>query len=404
MGRATHLSVPCPGRARLLDTFAPLTRCLHAVSSDAKPPAKPLIDAPHAMTDDLTARRKDSHLDLCATGDVEPKGNSTLFECVRLVHDAMPELAVDEVDLSAPFLGKRLAAPLLITGMTGGTERAGQVNRELALLAERHGLAFGVGSQRAMSEQPERAASYAVREVAPTVALLGNIGLQQAAVLGVERVRRLADAIGADGMAVHLNAAQELTQPEGDRDFRGGYAVLEALAGAFGERLLVKETGCGIAPRVARRLVGLGVRTIDVSGLGGTSWVRVEQLRATGVSARVGEEFSDWGVPTAAAIATVRRAVGDGPTLVASGGLRRGIEVAKSLALGADLVGMALPFFRAQQAGGMEAAEEVLAEILTSLRQAMVLTASRSVAELRTRPRVVTGELKDWLGADLTGP
>ncbi len=355
------------------------------------------------MTDDLTARRKDSHLDLCATGEVEPAGNSTLFECVKLVHDAMPELAVDEVELSVPFMGKRLSAPLLITGMTGGTERAGHVNRELALLAERHGLAFGVGSQRAMSEQPGRADSYAVRDVAPTVALLGNIGLQQAAALGVDRVRRLADAIGADGMAVHLNAAQELTQPEGDRDFRGGYAVLEALAGALGERLLVKETGCGIAPRVARRLVGLGVRAIDVSGLGGTSWIRVEQLRASGVGARVGAEYSDWGVPTAAAVASVRAAVGPGTTLVASGGLRRGLEVAKALALGADLAGMALPFFRAQQAGGLPAAEAALDEVLTSLRQAMVLTGSRNVAELRARPRVVVGELKDWLGADLTG-
>jgi isopentenyl-diphosphate Delta-isomerase len=348
---------------------------------------------------DMTARRKDAHLDLCATGDVEPAQNETLLECVHLVHCAMPELAADEVDLSCEFLGKRLRQPLLITGMTGGTERAGRVNRDLALLAERHGLAFGVGSQRAMAEHPERSTSYQVREVAPTVPLLGNIGLYQALGLGVDRVRRLAEVIGAEGMALHLNAAQELTQPEGDRDFRHGYRVVEQLAKAFGPRLLVKETGCGIGPEVARRLVELGVHNLDVSGLGGTSWVRVEQLRAGGVQARVGAEFSAWGIPTAAALASVRQAVEPRVKLVASGGLRTGLEAAKVLALGADLAGMALPLFRAQQAGGLEGAERELEFILTGLRQALVLTGSRSLTELRQRPRVLTGALKDWLAA-----
>ncbi|MCP3100082.1 type 2 isopentenyl-diphosphate Delta-isomerase [Myxococcus sp. K15C18031901] len=351
------------------------------------------------MVEDTTARRKDAHLDLCATGDVEPGGNSTLLECVHLVHCAMPEMAVEDVDLSVPFLGKRLRHPVLVTGMTGGTERAGAVNRDLALLAERHGLAFGVGSQRAMSEDVARAASFQVRQVAPTVALLGNIGLYQAVRLGVDGVRRLMDAIGADGVALHLNAGQELTQPEGDRDFRGGYAVVESLVKALGERLLVKETGCGIGPEVARRLAGLGVRHIDVSGLGGTSWVRVEQLRASGVQARVGAEYSAWGIPTAAAVATVRAAVGAEVRLVGSGGIRTGLDVAKVLALGADVAGMALPLFRAQQAGGLAGAETELEVILTGLRQALVLTGSRSCAELRQRPRVVTGVLKDWMAA-----
>src|SRR5262249_12443677 len=161
-------------------------------------------------------------------------------------------------DLSTPFFGKRLRAPLLITGMTGGTERAQQVNRDLASLAEELGLAFGVGSQRAMSEDSSRAATFQVRQVAPTVVLLGNMGLVQAAKLGVDGVVRLVDEIGADGLAVHLNPAQELAQPEGDRDFRGGYAVLRQLARRFGERLVVKETGCGLSPAVARRLVECG--------------------------------------------------------------------------------------------------------------------------------------------------
>lgn len=349
--------------------------------------------------EEATARRKDAHLDLCATGEVEPRENSTLLEYVRLVHCAMPEMSVDEVDLSTEFLGKKLRYPLLVTGMTGGTQRAGVVNRDLAMLAERNGLAFGVGSQRAMSENPKLAATFEVRQVAPTVPLLGNIGLYQAVALGVDGVRRLADAIGADGMALHLNAGQELTQPEGDRDFRGGYPVVEGLVRAFGDRLLVKETGCGIGPEVARRLVDLGVRNIDVSGLGGTSWVRVEQLRASGVQAQVGAEFSSWGIPTGAAIASVRRAVGPEPRLVASGGLRTGLELAKVLALGANLGGMALPFFRAQQTGGLQGAEQALAVVISGLRQALVLTGSRNCGELRQKPRIILGELKDWLAA-----
>ncbi|MBF5042590.1 type 2 isopentenyl-diphosphate Delta-isomerase [Aggregicoccus sp. 17bor-14] len=351
------------------------------------------------MGEETTARRKDAHLDLCASGDVEPAQNRTLLECVHLVHCAMPEMAVEDVDLSTEFLGKRLRSPLLITGMTGGTERAGQVNRDMAELAERHGLAFGVGSQRAMSEAPERAASYQVRSVAPTAVVLGNIGLYQAVRLGVDGVRRLGDSIGADGMALHLNAGQELTQPEGDRDFRGGYEIVGQLVRAFGDRLLVKETGCGIGPDVARRLCELGVRHLDVSGLGGTSWVRVEQLRAAGQLAELGAAFSGWGIPTAAAIASVRRAVGPEPRLVASGGLRTGLDLAKVLALGADVGGMALPLFRAQQAGGLAGAEAALQVILAGLRQAFVLTGCRRPADLRERPRVLTGELKEWLSA-----
>jgi isopentenyl-diphosphate delta-isomerase len=351
------------------------------------------------MLDETTARRKDAHLDLCATGDVAPRENSTLLDCVRLVHAAMPELSADDVDLTTPLFGKTLKAPLLVTGMTGGTPRAGEVNRQIARVAEEFGLAFGVGSQRAMAERPELVDTFAVRDVAPTMVLIGNIGLVQAVAMGVDRVRRLFDAIGADAMALHLNPGQELAQPEGDRDFRQGYATAAALAKAFGDRLLVKETGCGVSPDVARRLVECGVSHLDVSGLGGTSWVRVEELRSQGTHRAVGAEFSGWGIPTAAAVASVRRAVGPGPRLVASGGLRTGLDVVKALALGADLGGMALPLFRAQQQGGVPAVREAVEVILTVLRHALVLTGTRRPAELRDRPKVISGELKDWLAA-----
>lgn len=346
-----------------------------------------------------TTLRKDAHLDLCATGDVAPVENSTLLDCVKLVHCAMPELASSQVSLKTTLFGKQLNAPLLIAGMTGGTPRAGQVNRELAQLAEEAGIAFGVGSQRAMAEQPELSKTFAVREVAPTAVVIGNLGLRQAATMGLDAVRKLSDSIGADALALHLNPGQELTQPEGDRDFQGGYDFVTQLVRAFGDRLLVKETGCGISPEVARRLVDCGVRTIDVSGLGGTSWVRVEQLRASGVAAQIGGLFSSWGIPTAAALASVRRVVGPGVTLIASGGLRTGLDVARALALGADLGGMALPLFRAQQEGGLAGARDALAAILTTLRQAFVLAGARNTREFQSKPKVLVGELKDWLAA-----
>jgi len=351
------------------------------------------------MSDDTTARRKDSHLDLCASAEVEPVENSTLLECVDLVHCAMPELAIEEIDTSASLFGKALRFPLVVTGMTGGTERAARVNRDLAELAEAHGLAFGVGSQRAMSEDPSRAATFRVRDVAPRTVVIGNIGLRQAAALGEDGVRRLADSIGADGLALHLNVGQELTQPEGDRDFRAGYRTVSGLAKVFQDRLLVKETGCGISPSVARKLVDCGVRTLDISGLGGTSWVRVEELRSQGVAQEVGRAFSGWGIPTAAAVVSVRRTLGPEVTLIASGGIRTGLDVLKALALGADLAGMALPIFRALQDGGKAGANRAVESILTGLKHGLLLTGSRDVAQLRRASKVISGRLKDWLAA-----
>ncbi len=376
-----------------------------------------------------TSRRKDAHLDLCANEEVEPEGASTLLEHVRLVHDALPDLSRAEIDLSMSWLGKRLSAPLIITGMTGGSERAGQVNRDLAEVAERTGIAFGLGSQRAMSEQDELSRTYRVREVAPNTVVLGNIGLAQALSIGPAGCRALMERIGADGLCLHLNAAQELTQPEGDRDFRGGLDLVRALASELGDRFVVKETGCGISPSVARRLVDAGVKNIDVSGAGGTSWVRVESLRTQGDAARLGEEFSTWGVPTAAAVAGVVRELARhsnsratpttssasntsvaststspsartmGVTVIGSGGIRSGLEVAKVLALGANLAGMALPVFRAQQRGGVAEAVAEVTHLIEGLARTMLLTGSRTVEELQSKPKVVTGPLKDWLGA-----
>ncbi len=196
------------------------------------------------------SRRKDDHLDLATSGDVGFRQTTTLFERVRLVHDALPELSLPDLDTSVEIMGKRLRAPILIAGMTGGSDRAERINKELAAIAEERGYAFGLGSQRAMHKHPSKSATYAVRDVAPTTLLLGNLGIVQASQMSNDEIKGLVDAVAADALCVHLNPAMELVQDEGDTDFRGGLATLERLV-ALGLRIVVKETGCGLSGSVA---------------------------------------------------------------------------------------------------------------------------------------------------------
>lgn len=340
--------------------------------------------------------RKQSHLVLCAEEAVEYAEKTTLFEEVELVHDALPELSIDEVDLSETFLGKTLRAPLLITGMTGGTEQAYEVNRDLAALAEEYGLGFGLGSQRAMAVDPSKAWTYQVRTAAPSTVILANIGLTQAARHSTEEIEALVAAVGADALCVHLNPAQELIQPEGDRDFRGGLATFARLASQCSVPIIAKETGCGISPSVAQRLMAAGVRVLDISGAGGTSWVKVETLRAHGPQQRLGQTLANWGIPSAAALWALR---GCGADLIASGGLRTGLDLAKAIAMGARLCGAALPVFRAYQAGGKRAAAELIEDLLLSLQAAMLLCGARTLAELRQKPVVIGPKLAAWESA-----
>lgn len=340
------------------------------------------------------SERKRSHLDLCAEGPVEYAGKTTLFEEVELVHDALPELAVDAVEVGTRLLGRPLRAPLLITGMTGGTDEAAAVNRDLAQVAEAEGIAFGVGSQRAMHVKPELGYTFSVRAHAPTALLLANLGSVQAARMGTSEIEALVRAVGADALCIHLNPAQELIQPGGDRDFRGGLDTIRRVVRELPLPVIVKETGCGIAPAVAARLAAAGVRTIDVSGAGGTSWVKVEALRADAAAAALGAEFADWGIPTAAALAGVR---GRGLEVIASGGIRSGLDVAKAIALGARVAGVALPVFRAYREGGIPAARQFIDRLVTGLRTAMVLTGSPDLDALGRAPLVLGSRLRDWV-------
>lgn len=340
------------------------------------------------------SKRKNDHLDLATHGSVGFRGKTTLLECVELVHDALPELSLDEVDLSVRVLGRRLRAPIVLAGMTGGTARAKNINRELAAIAEERGYGLGLGSQRPMLKDPATADSYRVRDLAPSVLLLGNIGAVQAAALPTERVAELADAIGADALCVHLNPAMEVVQTEGDRDFRGIEAMFGRLCSELARPLIAKETGCGLGAGVARRLAAAGVRDVDVSGAGGTSWVGVETERASAEDRPLGEAFWDWGIPTAASLLCVRAC--RFRTVIATGGVATGLDAARALVLGAHVVGIARPVLQALERGGRQQALDLLNGIERELRTALLLIGARNVAEARERPHLIRGELAAW--------
>lgn len=340
------------------------------------------------------SKRKNDHLDLATHGNVGFRNKTTLLECVELVHDALPELSLDEIDLRVRILGRSLRAPLILAGMTGGTERAQRVNRELAAIAEELGYGFGVGSQRPMLKDPATLATYQVRDVAPSVLLLGNIGGVQASAMSSSDVAALATAIGADALCVHLNPAMEVVQSEGDRDFRGIAVTLERLAAELSVPVVAKETGCGMSASVAERLAACGVRDVDVSGAGGTSWVAVEAERASPEDRPLGQAFWDWGIPTAASLLCVAR--GRFRTVIATGGVATGLDAARALALGAHAVGIARPVLQAFESGGRQGALDLLRGIERELRVALLLMGARDVAAARSRPRLLRGELRQW--------
>lgn len=357
------------------------------------------------MSDDqpAIAKRKADHLEVAASGRAE-FAKSTLLEHVHLVHQALPELALEDVELATELVGRKLRAPLVITGMTGGTAEAAAVNRDLARAAEAAGVALGVGSQRAMDEHPELAGSYVVRDVAPDVVLLGNVGAVQALAMGPARVSELARRIGADALAIHLNPGQELIQDRGDRDFRGVLDAIRRVIDASPIPVLVKETGCGLSAEAARALAGAGVQTVDVAGAGGTSWVAVEAVRARAGSAEaaLGAELWDWGIPTAVSVVACVRAR---HAVIASGGLRSGLDVARALALGARAGGMAAPMLRAQRAGGADAVREQIERVVASIRTVCLLTGCRTAADLARAPRHLGAPLAAYLeDLGLRGP
>ena len=289
--------------------------------------------------------RKSEHLRVCIEEDVEFQQLTSGLEKYRFTHCCLPELDRSDIELGTTFLGKSLKAPILISSMTGGTELAHLVNTRLAMVAQRYGLAMGVGSQRIALEQPELAPTFAVRSLAPDILLLANLGAVQLNYgCGLEECLKLVDLLEADALILHLNPLQEWVQSKGDKNFKGLLAKIEQICAQLPVPVIAKEVGNGISAMMAQRLIEAGVAAIDVAGAGGTSWAKVESQRAKDNRQRhLGQVFADWGLPTAECITAIRTLNSTIP-LIASGGLKNGLDLAKSIALGADLGGLARPF------------------------------------------------------------
>lgn len=346
--------------------------------------------------DGQTSSRKLDHLRICCDEQVETGDPG--FGDVFLVHNALPECDMDRVSTAARFLGHEFGAPLLIAAMTGGHPEATAINARLAAAAERFGLGIGVGSQRAALEDPGLIRSYrVVREAAPSAFVIGNLGVVQLRDHGTAWADRAVEMIDADALAIHLNLLQEAIQPEGDRDATGCLDAIERLCEHAPYPVIVKETGNGISVEVARRLFGAGVAAIDTGGFGGTSWAVIEAIRARETGRpqderlrALGRTFRDWGIPTVVSLAECCRS---GGPVIATGGIRNGVDIAKAIALGAEMTGMALPLLAPARAD-QEMLDAVIERVIDELRVAMFLTGSAEVAGLHRARAILTGRIR----------
>jgi isopentenyl-diphosphate Delta-isomerase len=332
----------------------------------------------------VTAQRKESHVDVCLSRDVQADRLSTGLEHYRFEHAGLPEMALGDVDTSCTVFGKSVAAPLFVAPMTGGTQRTAGIVRNLAVACEELSLAMSVGSQRAAVEDLTRAQYFEVRRYAPKIPLFANLGAVQLNYgFGVDHYRRAVEMIEADALFVHVNPLQECIQEGGDTDFRGLVAKIGELCRRLGVPLIVSEVGCGFSRRTLERLRDEGVRAVCPSGGGGTSWSLVEALRASDPGrARSGVLFRNWGIPLAEAVQSARAVLPDG-TVMAVGGIQDGIQIAKLVALGADLCGMARQLLAPAVESGEAAAREMRQHV-TDLRIAMFCAGARSIEDLRT--------------------
>ena len=332
-----------------------------------------------------TQLRKMEHLELCLDARSVTSPSGTGLGRYAFIHNALPEIDIAEIDLSTTFLGKTLKAPLLISSMTGGFDLARKVNRSLAVAARELGLAMGVGSQRVAIEEPSAAESFKVRDLAPDILLLGNLGAVQFNYgYGIEQCRQAVRMIEADGLILHLNVLQEAVQPEGNRNFKGLTATIAAICRGLEVPVMAKEVGSGISADVALRLKQSGVKAIDVAGRGGTSWYAVETKRLERRGDAGDLPFEDWGIPTEEALVQVRKAVPD-LEIVASGGIRNGLDVAKAVALGANIAAIGQPLL----APALESPDKViefLRKVIYEIKVAMLCVGAGNLAALKRAP------------------
>lgn len=332
-------------------------------------------------------RRKADHIRINLEEDVSFNNLTTGLEKYFFMHQALPEINLADIDTNSTLFGKQLKTPLLISSMTGGTAEAGEINRTLAEAAQEAGIAMGLGSQRAALEDDSLADTYHVRHVAPDILLFANLGAVQLNYgYGLEQCRRAVDMCEADALILHFNALQEAVQPEGDGNFTNLLSRVEQICRDLPVPVIAKEVGWGFAEETARQLADAGVAAIDVAGAGGTSWSQVEMYRApTARHARVAGAFVDWGIPTAVSIQYCRNAAPNLP-IIASGGIRNGIDVAKCIALGADVVGFAGEFLRAADQNGVAGVIELAETITDELRVAMFCAGAENIPALNHTP------------------
>jgi len=345
---------------------------------------------------EVIKQRKREGIVIPLTRNVQAKESSTYLEYVKLIHNALPEIDFDAVDTSQKFLGHNFKAPIIIDSMTGGTPEATKINSRLSLAAEKFGLGMGLGSQRAGLLSSELAETYSIaRSNAPNAFLVANIGgAQLSKGLKIKDIKNMIQMIEADALVVHLNPLQELIQPEGEPKYKGVLSKIKEICSNFDIPIIVKEVGAGISMDVAKRLQSAGVSAINVAGSGGTSWAGVEKLRAETAhdsnKINLGELFWDWGIPTAVSLIEVRKSVKI--PVIASGGIRNGLEIAKCVALGANMCGMAFPFLR-HASKSLESLYEFTSRTLIELRSAMFLVGSKNINQLGKTRFMVTGEL-----------
>lgn len=347
---------------------------------------------------EIIKQRKKDGIEIPLQNNVQARTTSSYLEYVKLVHNALPELNYEDIDLSTKFLSRKFSAPIIIDSMTGGTDEATIINGRLGELAQKYGFGMGLGSQRAGLKSEELAATYSVaRKNAPDAFLIANIGgAQLAKGLTVDDARKIVKMIRADALVVHLNPLQELVQPEGEPRYAGVLGKISELVRGMDVPIIVKEVGAGISREVAVKLEMAGVSAINVAGAGGTSWAGVEKLRAEmakdDAKTHLGELFWDWGLPTAASLVEVRRAVK--LPLVASGGLRNGLEVAKCVAIGASMAAMAYPFLRAASQS-REALFAFADRVVAELKSTMFLVGAKNIQVLGSSRYILTGALAE---------